>query len=118
MNPRPEVGELIEGSIEKLAFGGEGILRHHKFVIFVPFTVPGDQIACRIVEVKNPFAKAELIEVQKPGSHRVRPRCPYFGTCGGCQLQHINSEEQSKYKIDSVYEALERIGHLLPNKWI
>ena len=109
-------GDLIEGQIEKIAFGGEGILRHRGFVVFIPFTAPGDHLICRLTEVKKSFARGELIELKKPSPDRIKPLCPYFGVCGGCQLQHINYKEQSKYKLEAVKEALSRIGHLAPDK--
>lgn len=104
--------DVIEGTIDNLAFGGEGILRHEGFVIFVPFTAPGDTIRCRIQKVKKSFATATLEEVLQNGPHRTVPLCPYFGTCGGCQIQHIDASEQMRYKVQSVQDAFKRIGHL------
>jgi 23S rRNA (uracil1939-C5)-methyltransferase len=106
------IDERVEGNIETLAFGGEGILRYRGFVIFIPFTATGDRVVCRITHVKRSFAKGELVEILKPSQSRVQPRCPYFGTCGGCQLQHLNQEAQLKYKFNAVNDALKRIGHL------
>lgn len=106
------IDQIVEGEIETVAFGGEGILRFQGFVIFVPFTAVGDHITCRITETKRSFAKGELVELKHPSSDRVKPVCPYFGTCGGCQLQHINYEAQLKYKLNAVQDALKRIGHL------
>lgn len=108
--------DIIEGQINGLAFGGEGILRHRGFVIFIPFTAPGDTITCRITEVKKSFAKGEIVSIQKPGPQRTTPPCPYFGPCGGCQIQHLNEQAQLKYKLDAVKDALARIGHLYTDK--
>lgn len=106
------VDQMIEGEIETIAFGGEGILRYRGFVVFVPFTAVGDRILCRITEVKRSFAKGTLIELQYASHYRTEPLCPYFGTCGGCQLQHLQKEAQLKYKLNAVTDALKRIGHL------
>lgn len=106
------IDQKIEGEIESLAFGGEGILRHQGFVIFVPFTAPGDRIVCRITNVKRSFAKGVLVEILTRSKDRVKPPCPYFGTCGGCQLQHLNLQTQLQYKLNAVTDALKRIGHL------
>ena len=103
---------IIKGQIESLAFGGQGILRHQGLVIFVPFTAPGDIITCRILKLKPSFAIGELIQVDVPSPERVKPRCPYFGTCGGCQLQHLSYEEQLEHKRQSVADALKRIGKI------
>lgn len=108
------INETVEGEIETIAFGGEGILRYRGFVIFVPFTAIGDRITCRITEVKRSFATGELVEIKHPSHYRTKPLCPYFGTCGGCQLQHLIPEAQIKYKFTAVQDALKRIGHLSP----
>jgi 23S rRNA (uracil1939-C5)-methyltransferase len=112
MNLTLTVDQIIEGEIETIAFGGEGILRYHGFVIFVPFTAIGDRISCRITEIKRSFAKGILVELKRASSYRTQPLCPYFGTCGGCQLQHLNEQAQLKYKLGAVKDALQRIGHL------
>jgi 23S rRNA (uracil1939-C5)-methyltransferase len=43
---------------------------------------------------------------------RATPLCPYFGTCGGCQIQHLNEKGQMEYKLNAVKEAFNRIGHV------
>lgn len=106
------IDQIIEGEIEAIAFGGEGILRYRGLVVFVPFTAVGDQIACRITEIKRSFAKGTLIELKYASHYRTKPRCPYFGTCGGCQLQHLQEQAQLKYKLNAVTDALQRIGQL------
>lgn len=110
-----KLNDLVSGEISTLAFGGEGILRVDGLVIFVPFTAPGDHITCRITSKKKSFARAELIEIIKPSLQRIKPRCPYFGTCGGCQLQHIHYQEQIKLKREWIVDALQRIGKLTVN---
>ena len=106
------LNQIIEGEIETIAFGGDGILRYRGFVVFVPFTAVGDRIICRISEIKRSFAKGVLIELKYASSYRAQPLCPYFGNCGGCQLQHLKIEAQLKYKLTAVQDALKRIGHL------
>lgn len=106
------IDQIIEGEIENLAFGGAGILRYGTFVVFVPFTVPGDKIACKITEVRRSFAKGVLVEILIGSKNRSSPLCPYFGTCGGCQLQNLDPTAQLHYKLHVVADALKRIGQL------
>lgn len=103
------------GDVVALAFGGQGVVRQDGFVIFVPFTAVGDRIQYRIVERKKRFATGELLNIVTPSPQRVKPLCPYFGTCGGCQLQHIDYIFQLEHKQQCVKEALERIGGLNVN---
>jgi 23S rRNA (uracil1939-C5)-methyltransferase len=58
------------------------------------------------------FAEAELMSVDAPSPHRVEPRCPYFGRCGGCAYQHMAYEEQLRVKQNQVEQTLRRVGKL------
>lgn len=104
--------DLITGQISRLAFGGNGILRHENFVIFVPFTAPEDFLSCKIKEINKNYASGEIVEIIKPSTKRLEPLCPYFGSCGGCQLQHIAYKEQLVHKREVVEDALKKIAQL------
>jgi len=103
---------VVTGIVETLAFGGRGILKHEGIVIFIPFTAPGDHVTCRITKVKKTFAEAELIRINQKSALRIPPKCPHFGICGGCQLQHLTIQAQEKQKHLWVQDALSRIGHI------
>lgn len=103
-------GTLIQGTVTSLAYGGKGILRTpEQMVIFVPFTAPGDVIECRLTRVKKNYAEGTLVSILKPSAIRTTPLCPYFGTCGGCQLQHMTYPAQAAYKQKAVHDAISRI---------
>ncbi|MFI0434379.1 MAG: 23S rRNA (uracil(1939)-C(5))-methyltransferase RlmD [Parachlamydiaceae bacterium] len=108
------INQTVEGEIETIAFGGEGILRFQNFVIFIPFTAVGDYVLCKITQVKRSFAHGELIGFIKKNHEHTTPLCPYFGRCGGCQLQHLTPQSQLNYKLHAVLDSLKRIGHLSP----
>lgn len=98
---------MIHGTVNTLAYGGKGILRTpDQFVLFVPFTAPGDNIECRIVKRKKNYGEAELVRIIEPSCERTLPACSHFGVCGGCQLQHLTYEAQLKAKQKVVQEAL------------
>jgi 23S rRNA (uracil1939-C5)-methyltransferase len=111
-NEAPLLGALIEGVIEKLASKGLGILRHKGFVIFVPFTIESELVLVEVVEVHKNFAFAKLLKVMKPSKHRILPKCPVFGICGGCQLQHMEYDHQVEYKKKIVHESLSHIAKI------
>ncbi len=100
----------LELTIETLAFGGNGVARHAGKAIFVPLTAPGDRIACRIVRDKGRYAEAELLEILEPAPQRRTPPCPVFGTCGGCQWQHLPYAEQGRWKETIFADLLRRQG--------
>lgn len=107
-----EKNERVKGKIETIAFGGEGILRDQGLVVFVPFTAPGDTATIELFAKKKNFAKGKLIFLEDPSPMRTEPKCPYFGLCGGCQLQHLNYSAQIAVKQTFVRDALKRIGKI------
>ena len=103
---------MINGQIESIAFGGNGVLKNQGLVIFVPFTAPQDQVTVEITAQKKNFAFASLRSIDVPSPDRVEPACPYFGTCGGCQFQHLHYSAQLDIKRRFIQDALQRIAQL------
>lgn len=103
--------EIIEtGNVIGLASEGQGIIKKDGFVNFIPFTSQGDTVEYQIVQRKKNFALGNLINILQPSAERVTPLCHYYGTCGGCQLQHINYKAQVEYKRKWVEDALRKIA--------
>jgi 23S rRNA (uracil1939-C5)-methyltransferase len=97
-------------TIQDVAFGGAGVARSEGKVVFIPFTIPGEEVVARIVKEKKSFAEAELFEVTVPSPDRVEPPCPYFGKCGGCAYQHISYPRELAIKQQQVEQTLRRVG--------
>ncbi len=109
----PARGDVIEITIEKVIFGGDGLARLPQgFVLFVPFAAEGDRVRVRITERKAQHARAEIVELLQPGAGRENPPCPYYGKCGGCQYQHLTYAEECRLKEMQVKEAFARVGKL------
>jgi len=105
-------GQKITLHISDVAFGGEGVARFEEFVVFVPFVLVGEEVEAEVMEVKKSFARAKLLRVLQASPQRVAAPCPYFGSCGGCQYQHIAYEEQLRIKHKQVSDLFERIGKI------
>ena len=103
---------IVDLKIEDIAFGGKGVGRESGKAVFVPYTIEGETVSAEIVRDKKQFAEAELVDVKESSPHRVAPRCPYFGRCGGCAYQHIEYEHQLAIKWRQVRNVLQRIGKL------
>ena len=106
------VGDVIEGEVCDFASEGEGIVKIGAYAVFVPFAIKGEIIRARIRYAKKDYAFADLIEVEKPSPERIKPKCTYYGTCGGCDLQHVSRECQLKIKKSNVENALKKVGGL------
>jgi tRNA/tmRNA/rRNA uracil-C5-methylase (TrmA/RlmC/RlmD family) len=114
-NGTPRAGQRLTLDITDLAFGGEGVGRVDDFVVFVPFTAPGDRVEAKLIEVKKSFGRAELVRVLQASSERTEPRCRYFGECGGCQYQHLQYDAQLRWKHHQIGELFRRIGGFDPS---
>ncbi len=96
--------------IEKAVYGGAGLARHEGKTIFVPLTLPGEQVEASIRRDKGSFSEGELVEVVAPAPERVQAPCPYYGACGGCQYQHADYPAQLALKRGILEETLGRAG--------
>ena len=94
--------------IEKAVYGGSGLARADGKAVFVPFTLPGEEVEATIVHDKGGFANAELQSVLEPNPARSQPPCPYFGRCGGCHYQYASYAAQVEIKLAILREALDR----------
>ncbi len=109
----PHPGDLLDVTIEKVVFGGDGLARTPaNFVIFVPFAAFGEQVRVKVVERKAHHARAEIVQVLAASMERTAPPCPYYGQCGGCQYQHLVYREELRLKEQQVYEAFTRVGKI------
>ncbi len=104
-------------AIEKVIYGGQGLARvpvesgpHGGMRAFVPFTLPGEIVEAEIVEEHRGYGVAEVRQIERASEFRTAPPCPYFGTCGGCQLQHGAYPFQVEMKCEMLAESLTRAG--------
>lgn len=110
----PIVGDSLTLTVSDIAFGGEGVARHHDFVIFVPWVATGEVVEAEVTEVKKQFARARLVRVLEPSADRQKPLCRYFTQCGGCQYQHLAYPAQLRLKHKQVCDLFQRVGGLDP----
>ncbi len=108
-----QVGDRVQLGVRGLASGGSGVADlPDGRVAFVRRTAPGDLVRARIVRLRPRWGEAALEDVLEPGPGRVEPRCPLYGACGGCTLQHLDYAEQLHWKRRFVADAMRRIGGL------
>ncbi len=98
----------LTATIDSLAFGGNGVCRLDGKVCFVPFSCPGDQLRLAVTAEKRSYQTARITEILAPSADRVNPPCPVFGSCGGCNWQHIDYHRQLEAKRRILAETLWR----------
>ena len=103
---------LHELAIDSLANSGDGVGRLDGRVTFVPGTAPGDVARVRLVESGKRLARGRLVELVEASPVRAAPRCAVFGTCGGCDWQHVDYAAQLEAKREQLVQTLVRVGAL------
>jgi 23S rRNA (uracil1939-C5)-methyltransferase len=106
------MSQQITLQIKRIGIYGEGIGEWEGKTVFVLGALPGEEVVAEVKEEKKTFLRARLVKRLTESPHRRVPICPVFGRCGGCQLMHLDYEEQLKVKRQRVVDALQRIGKL------
>jgi 23S rRNA (uracil1939-C5)-methyltransferase len=87
--------------IERVGHRGDGVAQGAEGPIFVPYSLPGET-----VDVERKGERATILSIVEPSAERVAPPCEYFGTCGGCAVQHWREDKYREWKRGLVVEAL------------
>lgn len=104
----PQESHLL--SVRSLGHRGEGVGVHSQLVMFCDGALPQEVVEVEVTAKKKRFAEAKLLKIVEESPDRVKPPCPLFGSCGGCQIQHLSYSGQLKAKRERVKECLIRIG--------
>ena len=97
-------------TIEGYGSEAQGVCRPEGRAVFVPRALPGEKWEIRIVKVTASAVYARGEKLLAPSPARVEPACPWFGRCGGCDAWHMRYEEELRFKLERVNDALRRIG--------
>jgi 23S rRNA (uracil1939-C5)-methyltransferase len=97
------------------AHGGAAVARDDEGKVWlVNYALPGEVVEAEPRGRQGGVAVAAATGVIEASPHRVAAPCPYFGQCGGCQLQHAAYSHQLEIKRQVVEEAWSRAGLRLP----
>jgi 23S rRNA (uracil1939-C5)-methyltransferase len=103
---------IYELRIEKMVQGGEGMARlPDGRVCFVQGGLPGELCKVELLQNKKDFTRGRVVKVLEKCTDRAEPKCPLFGKCGGCSLQHLASEKQASYLEQVERENFRRLAH-------
>jgi 23S rRNA (uracil1939-C5)-methyltransferase len=109
---------LAEVDITDLSHDGRGVARIQDKAVFVAGALPGERVRIRIVRRHRSFDEAKVETLLTRSPDRIEPRCPHFGSCGGCALQHLPADKQIAAKQRVLAENFERIGKVAPQQWL
>jgi 23S rRNA (uracil1939-C5)-methyltransferase len=109
-NQPPPIQEVKAAVIESLDQEGRGVTHVEGKTIFVDGALPNEKVTFQSIRVKPSYEVANVVEILKQSNQRVTPKCPHFGLCGGCKLQHLDFAAQVAAKQRLLETDLWHIG--------
>ena len=94
--------------IENLDHFGRGIARIDNIPVFIDGVLKEELVEIEIVKQKKNFMEGRAIQILETSPNRIKPKCPYFGICGGCDIMHLDYEHQLFYKQNKVKEIMDK----------
>ncbi len=104
------------GIIESLDHDARGVTHLEGKTIFVEGALVGEKVEYTSFRRKNSYELAEATRVMKASPFRAQPRCPHFGVCGGCSMQHLDHGAQVAAKQRVLEDNLWHIGRVRPEQ--
>lgn len=103
---------MPEALVESLDNEGRGVARVEGKAIFIEGALPGERVEYSSFRRKPTYEQAQVVRIIKASSQRVTPRCPHFGVCGGCSMQHLEPAAQTAAKQRVLEDALWHLARL------
>jgi 23S rRNA (uracil1939-C5)-methyltransferase len=95
--------------IDHVGHRGDGVTSVGGESVYVPYTLGGETVEVTPVPGHHPDRR-RLIAVDNPSPERIAPFCPHFTVCGGCAIQHWETESYRTWKRDIVVTMLAQDG--------
>ena len=106
--------EPVRAHVAALSHDGRGVAQLDGKTVFIDGALPGEDVMFVYRARRGRFDEGRTVEVLTASPQRATPRCPHFGVCGGCSLQHMAPEAQIEAKQAVLLEQLEHIGRVRP----
>lgn len=117
MNKRIKIDQKIQpepANVHALSHDGRGIATVQNKTTFLAGALPDESVSYRIHQKKTTFMEGEAVDILKASPERVSPPCQHFGVCGGCSLQHMSLNLQTRMKEQTLLEQLTHFGKVTP----
>lgn len=110
-----EEGKKYKLSIIRQETTGNGVAKYNKFPVFIPYGLPGELVEVEITKLKKSFANGKIEKYITSSKDRVKPPCPYYYNCGGCDLMHQSYESSLEFKKKNIIELLYKFAKINSN---
>jgi len=109
--------EPVSGvTIESLGHDGRGVTHLDGKAVFIDGALPGEVVSFEYLTSRRKFDEGRITGVIEASPDRVEPKCPHFGLCGGCSLQHMEPGAQIQAKQQVLLDNLKHIGKVVPEE--
>lgn len=88
----------LEVEVLRLGPKGVGIADHERGEILVRAAPPGSRVFVQPFKHKRGIHHARRMQMIRPATGAVIPKCQHFGLCGGCVLQEMSLSDQESAK--------------------
>jgi 23S rRNA (uracil1939-C5)-methyltransferase len=106
-------------AVESLDLEAQGVAHNLEGkVVFIEDALPGEEVQVNVNRRKNNWEQATMTALRRESSQRVVPRCPHFGTCGGCKMQHFHIGAQVATKQRALEDQLWHLGKVKPEQML
>jgi len=102
--------ETFDVVIDDIGAGGDGLASANDKKLYIPGVLTGETVRVKTKHPRGDGIVCEVMDVIQPSPQRNTPICPYFGRCGGCQLQHLKAEAYADWKHQRVARVLAQRG--------
>ena len=118
MARRKAKDKLYQLIIEGLSHEGRGIAHHGEKIIFTRDALPGESVTAVRTLSRSKYEEADVVEILKPSSERIKSKCKVYGICGGCSFQHLSGNNQIKVKQEWLQSAFLGQSKVSPKLWL
>ena len=102
-------------TINKLDNKGRGIGYTSGKIVFVKNALLGEVVTLKNIKEHKKYITADIQNIVKKSELRNIPKCPYYDSCGGCNLMHVGIDYQEEYKEEKVKEILKKYANIKEN---
>ena len=86
----------------KMDHQGRGIAKVNDKTVFIYNALPDEVVDIRVIKENKKIMEAVVLKYIETSKKRINPICPYYLECGGCDLMHINYNDELEYKENKI----------------
>lgn len=98
--------------IERLDHQGRGIAYIDDKITFVENALPGEEVLIKITNSKKKYNEGIVEKYIQKSEKRVDNVCPFYESCGGCNILHMSYNDQLEYKENKIKDIMKKYANI------